>query len=313
MDSSTIKISKRAFSVLWLVALSTYSCFSFSAPDLPIIAVTKIKAPVDDDGFWRRVNTKSANFQVMLETQLTRVGRFKVMERNRVDEVLGEQGLNNEFGDGQTAGGGFNVNGVDYLVYGSITKFGQKQKRMNTGSFSSASLITEFEADIKLVDASTGEVRKAETASVSLQTAGGVSTGGFTSVNAEADPLSDAQRIAAKKVAGIIATSIFPIEILRGGTTIYLNYGNAILDEGDKLTVFRPGEELIDEASGLNLGTEEEKIGEIEITESTDKFSKAVLLSGDGPSKGDLARISSKGSERKGSTGKPGEKRGKKI
>lgn len=313
MKLAALKLIKMSLSILWFTALTLNATSSLAAPDLPIIAVTKIKAPVDDDGFWRRVNTKSANFQVMLETQLTRVGRFQVMERNRVDEVLGEQGLNNEFGDGQTAGGGFNVSGVDYLVYGSITKFGQKQKRMQTGSFSSASLITEFEADIKLVDASTGEVRKAETASVSLQTAGGVSTGGFTSVNAEADPLSDAQRIAAKKVAGIIATSIFPIEIIRGGATIYLNYGNAILDAGDKLTVFRPGEELIDEATGLNLGSEEEKIGEIEITESTDKFSKAVLLSGDGPSKGDLARVSSKGSERKGSTGKPGAKRGKKI
>ena len=313
MKLAALKLIKMSLSTLWFTALTLNATSSLAAPDLPIIAVTKIKAPVDDDGFWRRVNTKSANFQVMLETQLTRVGRFQVMERNRVDEVLGEQGLNNEFGDGQTAGGGFNVSGVDYLVYGSITKFGQKEKRMQTGSFSSASLITEFEADIKLVDASTGEVRKAETASVSLQTAGGVSTGGFTSVNAEADPLSDAQRIAAKKVAGIIATSIFPIEIIRGGATIYLNYGNAILDAGDKLTVFRPGEELIDEATGLNLGSEEEKIGEIEITESTDKFSKAVLLSGDGPSKGDLARVSSKGSERKGSTGKPGAKRGKKI
>ena len=143
-----------------------------AAPDLPIIGITKIKAPVDDNGFYTRVNTKADNFQTMLETQLIRTQRFMVMERNRVDEILAEQGLNNEFGDAQTAQGGFNVGGVDYLVYGAITKFGQTKKVMATGGFSAAQVITEFVADIKVVDASTGEIRKAETAEVELKTAG---------------------------------------------------------------------------------------------------------------------------------------------
>ena len=77
----------------------------------------------------------------MLETQMTQVGRFKIIERNRVDEILGEQGLNNEFGDGSTAGGGFNVAGVDYLVYGAITKLGQRKSAIGTGNFVSAALI----------------------------------------------------------------------------------------------------------------------------------------------------------------------------
>ncbi len=77
-----------------------------------------------DDTHWRsRVNTKSQNFQTMLETQLTKVGRFKIIERNRIDEILGEQGLMNAVGDAATAGGvgDLNVGGVDYLVYGAIT------------------------------------------------------------------------------------------------------------------------------------------------------------------------------------------------
>ena len=178
--------------------------------------------------------------------------------------------------------GGFNVGGVDYLVYGAITKFGQTQKVMATGGFSTVQVLTEFVADIKLVDASTGEIRKAETAEVSLKTAGAVSTGDFASGNANADPLSDAQRAAAKKVAAIIATGVFPLEVVRGGETIYLNYGDAILDEGDLLTVFRPGEELIDEATGINLGSEEALVGSIKVTETTGSFSKGSLISGRG-------------------------------
>ena len=85
---------------------------SAAEPNLPIIGVTEIKAPVDDS-YWRtRVNTKSENFQTMLETQLTMVGRFRIIERNRIDEILSEQGLNNAVGDGMTASGGYNVGGV---------------------------------------------------------------------------------------------------------------------------------------------------------------------------------------------------------
>ena len=283
------------------------------AQDLPIVGITKIKAPVDDPGFYTRVNTKANNFETMLETQLIRTQRFKVMERNRVDEILAEQGLNNEFGDASTAGGGFNVGGVDYLVYGAITKFGQTEKVMATGGFSTAQLITEFVADIKVVDASTGEIRRAETAEVELKTAGAVATGDFVSGNADADPLSDAQRVAAKKVAGIIATSIFPMEVVKGGDTIYVNYGDAILDEGDLLAVFRPGEELIDEATGINLGSEETVVGTIQVTEATPNFSKATLKSGSVPERGDLVRLEQKASSAAASQGQAGQKRGRKI
>jgi curli biogenesis system outer membrane secretion channel CsgG len=284
-----------------------------AAPDLPIIGITKIKAPVDDNGFYTRVNSKADNFQAMLETQLIKTQRFTVMERNRVDEILAEQGLNNEFGNAQTAQGGFNVGGVDYLVYGAITKFGQTEKVMATGGFSTAQLITEFAADIKVVDASTGEIRKAETAEVELKTAGAVSTGDFASGDADADPLSDVQRAAAKKVAAIIATDIFPLEVVKGGETIYLNYGDAILDTGDVLTVFRSGEELIDEATGINLGSEETVIGSIKVTEATGSFSKAALISGVEPERGDLARIDKKSSDASSSQGQAGEKLGRKI
>lgn len=284
-----------------------------AAPDLPIIGITEIKAPVEDDGFYAVANTKADNFQTMLETQLVLTQRFTVMERNRVDEVLAEQGLNNKFGDSQTAQGGFNVGGVDYLVYGAITKFGQAKKVMATGGFSTAQVITEFAADIKVVDASTGEIRKAETAEVELKTAGAVSTGDFVSGDADADQLSNAQRVAAKKVAAIIATGIFPLEVVKGGDTIYLNYGDAILDKGDVLTVFRVGEALIDEATGINLGSEETVIASIKVTETTGNFSKASLISGAGPERGDLARIERKSSDASSSQGQGGEKRGRKI
>jgi len=293
------------------------SCWLVTAPtlavsqDLPVVGISTIKETVND---YSR-NAKGANFQAMLETQMAKVGRFKIMERARVDEILAEQGLNNEVGDGRTANGGFNVAGVDYLVYGSITKLGQRKSGMATGQFATASLITEMAVDIKVVDASTGEIRRAETAEAMVKSAGGMATGSFATAKGSSDPLADVQRMAAKKVASLIATSIFPIEVVKGGSVIYLNYGSSILDQGDILAVFQPGEELIDEATGLNLGAEEIYLGKLEVTSTTDKFSKAKVLEGDSPAKGDLVRILEKAPEAGSSSNRraPVEKRGRKI
>jgi len=298
-----------------LIAFGLPSAASL-AQTLPVVGVTQIRAPVNDNGLFTRVNTKANNFETMLQTQLIQTNRFRVIERSRVDEILGEQGLNNSFGDGVTASGGFNVEGVDYLIYGAVTKFGQTEKVMGTGNFAQVTLTTEFEADIKVVEASTGAIRKAEVASVKLQTAGGIATGNFVTADAVGDPLSDAQRIAAKKVAAIIATSIFPVEVLRvdGAGVIYLNYGKAILSEGDKIEIYRPGEALVDEATGLNLGSEEELIASARITSVSDQFSKAKLLRGVAPARGDQARISRNASESNPMNGKPAtEKRGRTI
>jgi len=293
-----------------LIALLAIISNTTLAQDLPIIGISTIKETVND----RYRNAKGENFQAMLETQMAKVGRFKIMERARVDEILAEQGLNNEVGDGQTAGGGFNVAGVDYLVYGTVTKLGQRKSGMATGQFATASLITEMSVDIKVVDASTGEIRKAETADAMIKSAGGMSTGQFATINGSGDPLSDVQRMAAKKVASLIATSIFPIEVIKPGSVVYLNYGSSILDAGDILDIYEPGEELIDEATGLNLGSEEIYLGRLEVTQSTEKFSKAKLIEGEPPQKGALARINTKASETAGSRGKVStEKRGRKI
>ena len=273
---------------LLLIIAMVFSGLIFSQ-NLPIIAVTEIQSSVDSK-YWRDYkNSKSNNFQNMLETQLVKVGRFKIMERNRIDEVLSEQALQGEF-----SGSGTNMamGAVDYIVYGSVTKFGKKEKVIQTNKFSSVKIITEFGIDLKVVSALDGEVRRAEAVNVVLETASGMSTGKVSTGDAAADPLSDVQRRAAKKVAAAIAESIFPIGVITfRDNEAYLNYGEAILTVGDRLKVIEPGEELIDEATGLNLGATETVIGTVEVTEALEKFSKAKVIRGGNPGKGMQARI----------------------
>ena len=284
------KLSKKIF-IFFSFLLSSFLIVS---ADLPIIGITEITSGVDEKSYYEYKNSKSANFQVMLETQMQKVGRFTIMERNRVDEVLAEQGLQGEFSD---SGASMNLGAIDYLVYGSITKFGSKKKTISTGKFSTVKVISEFGVDIKVVDASTGEVRKAENVEVSMTTGSGMATKGVTTGDAAADPLSDVQRRAAKKVAAAISESIFPIEVItfredaNASCCAYVNYGDALLTVGDRLKIIEKGESLIDEATGLDLGSTEKTIGVVEITESLEKFSKAKIISGGTPGKGQLARI----------------------
>ena len=277
------------------------------AADLPIIGITEITSGVDSKNYREYKNSKAGNFQTMLETQMVKVGRFKIMERNRLDQVLSEQGLQGEFSDAGTV---MKLGAVDYLVYGSITKFGSKKKEISTGKFATVKVIAEFGIDLKVVDATTGEIRKAETIEVSMETASGMATKSIQTGDAAADPLSDVQRRAAKQVAAAIAASIFPIEVItfredsNQSCCAYLNYGDAVLSVGDRLKIIVKGEALIDETTGLDLGSTEKTIGTVEVTESLEKFSKAKVLTGDIPAKGQLARIikDKTGSKNKGNT-----------
>lgn len=281
------------YSKYLIISLFSFSANGFTA-DLPIIGITEITSGVDTKNYYEYKNSKAGNFQTMLETQMVKVGRFKIMERNRLDQVLSEQGLQGEFSDAGTA---MKLGAVDYLVYGSITKFGSKKKEISTGKFATVKVIAEFGIDLKVVDALNGEIVRAESIEVSMETASGMATKGIQTGDAAADPLSDVQRRAAKQVAAAISEGIFPIEVItfredtEATCCAYLNYGEAILSIGDKLKIVVRGESLIDEATGLDLGSTEKTIGTVEVTEALEKFSKAKVLTGDIPGKGQLARI----------------------
>ena len=285
---------KNRISYSCIVILSLILSGKVFAADLPVIGITEITSGVDVRNYREYKNSKAGNFQTMLETQMVKVGRFKIMERNRLDEVLSEQGLQGEFSDAGTV---MNVGAVDYLVYGSITKFGTKKKEIATKSFATVKVIAEFGIDLKVVDATTGEIRRAETIDVSVETGSGMATKGIQTGDSLADPLSDVQRKAAKQVAAAISESIFPIEVItfredsNQSCCAYLNYGSALLSLGDRLKVVTLGEALIDETTGLDLGSTEKTVGVVEVTEALEKFSKAKIVSGETPAKGQIARI----------------------
>ena len=72
-----------------------------------------------------------------------------------MDDLLGEQALSAgglTQGSGQIGG----LSGIDYLVYGSITKLGTKSDAVAIGGFAGGGQKAEMSVDIRIVDTSTG-------------------------------------------------------------------------------------------------------------------------------------------------------------
>lgn len=290
----TLKSLRSMLARLACLLTVTVLSSSLTAADLPIVAVSKFTSTVDSPYFRRYSASNPQNFEVMIETQLMKIGRFKVYERNRLDQILTEQGIQESLsGNGMI----MKVDGVDYLLYGSITDYSSEIKEIRTGSFASRKLITQFGVDVKIADARTSELRRAETVTVRVESANAIATGGFSQGEIAGDGLVEAQRKAAKIVASLLTESIFPISVVDvADGSVYINYGDSILSVGDELRIVKQGRQLVDPQSGKVLGATETLVGRVRIKEVTGDFSIGEMVSGSEPKAGDIARLDVKAS-----------------
>lgn len=222
-------------------------------------------------------------FQAMIETQLVKSNKFKIIERSRLAEILKEKGLGSvglTTGSNNTLSG---IEGVDYLVYGTITKLGQASSGTSVAGISVGGTTIEMSVDLRVIDAHTGEIVRAETVGEQVKSGGrmsGLGLGGFG--RRAADPLADVQRLNAQSITAAIATAIYPIKVIakQADGSIVVNYGDSILNVGDTLRIFKLGETFKDPDTGKVLGSEETEVGVLRVTEATAAFSKATLVSG---------------------------------
>ncbi len=249
-----------------------------SQENLPIVAVSQFEQTFQNDRYMRAAANPD-NYEAMLETQLIKVGRFRVYERNKLEQVLREQGLQESLSGNNTQ---IKIDGVDYLVYGAITDMSSEAKEFTTGGFATIKVTNRFGVDIKIVDALSGEIRRAESIVAVVETGSGVATKGFSNVEVDGNGLVEAQRIVAKRSAALLAESIFPIRVVDiYNDEIYLNYGDSILSVGDRLKVIQEGREIIDQDTGLSLGSRQKTLGEIEIISTEANLSIAKITKED--------------------------------
>ena len=299
-------LSKSAISTVAVAALviTTHA----SAQNKPVVAIGPLDVAAQNiscEGWDRSVydcnRDLAEGFGKMLGTAIQKTGKVTLMERQELEAVLVEQGLG-EIGLTDAGGQLGGLTGVDYYLYGSITRFGAKQSGFSVsgrsgvgglvnrrargllgGGASKTSVETEMGVDLKLTDVSTGEIVLADAVSASVKQGSGFSVGGIQKAQASADPFADVQEVVAAKIAEAIVTSRIPIKVIQvqADGTLILNYGDVFFATGDRLAAFSVGESFVDPDTGEVLGSEETEIGVIEITRAEPRFSRARVLTGD--------------------------------
>ncbi|EGG30189.1 hypothetical protein IMCC3088_892 [Aequoribacter fuscus] len=263
------------------IALLVFVFFApvvFSQGNKPIVAVGTF------DSSFRDYDTR--NIQTAIETALSKTGKFMLMERGRLDQLLTEQNMSMEGlvdGGAQSLGG---FGGVDYLIYGRVTQLGLEAKNLLIMSECRAKL----GLDVRVVDVMTGEIRLSE----NITKEDGVNTSDSESnpcrgIGIEAfDNLSAA---ASRGLAESLTQNLFPVKIAKASDDeVYLNYGEGFLKKDEILKVVTLGEGFVDPDTGEVLGAEEELIGLVKVYSLKPNFSKARIIMQNAPmSAGDVA------------------------
>ena len=244
----------------------------------------------------------SSKITSIFSTELFKSKKFSVIEQDAIADLIKEGDLSpsNLLKISRA--------GVQILITGGITDYGVKKDASHTqvGQFgnSKVTYTAKVTMDVKLRDASTGEILYAGNASSGDVTQTNKSTqfGGIGSSSGSFDQtmLDEATRKAIKNCISILATEIKKIKwtgsivkVEDDNSTIYFKPGsNDGVQVGMEFKVYNKGEQIIDPDLGTVLSSTEKFIGKIKVTNDMagGKVAKCQIIEGSGFNKGDIVR-----------------------
>ena len=244
----------------------------------------------------------------MLATALVKSGKFSVIERQDLDNVLTEQKLG-ESGlvTPETAPKVGQLLGAELFVVGAVTEFGTKESSIGGGISLFGGGVKTKKAravvDVRLINTSTGEIIASESEEGTESSTGvDVRYSDINFDNSSSWDNTDIGKATREAVNGVVKLITENMEkIPWSGKIIKVNADGTVLmkpgSEGNvktgmELFVFRKGEEIKDPDTGLSLGAEETKLGRIKTTEDMlrGKAMKASVLEGKDFKVGDIVR-----------------------
>lgn len=215
--------------------------------------------------------------------------KFSVIEREKLDMVLKEQGLATSGAlDQQTAAKVGKVLGIKYIITGGIDKFAINTTKGGFGGIGGSYTKAEATINMRLIDTTTAERVVAVSADGDVKKGGGFAKGASLSREDEWGIASEAVEKAAQNVVAQFAASKALADLNAGGvmaggegkiikvegTKAWINMGQASgIKVGDKFTVVAVGEELRDPDTGQVLGADEKTTGEGVVAEVADRYS----------------------------------------
>ncbi|MBD3232824.1 MAG: hypothetical protein GF315_03775 [candidate division Zixibacteria bacterium] len=243
----------------------------------------------------------------MLTTEMVKSGKYIVIERQQLNAIMQEQQLGMTGAvTPQTAVEVGKLLGVELAVFGVVSEFGQKKsqtggalkkKHFGIGLDKSTARVA---IDVRIVETETGQILAADNV-VGEEKKTGLALETYDISFADKSKFD--QTMVGKATRKAIEQIISKVDAQLNKTpwsskvlkvsdgTIYVKDGSNVgLVVGNVFQVYHPGEELIDPDLGISLGSEEKRIGEIQIIDVQEKFSKAIARSGSGFAAGDIIR-----------------------
>mgnify|MGYP001547767951 CR=1 FL=1 len=255
--------------------------------------------------------------EAILTDSMLHTGRFRMVERQEVDETIKEQdfGASGRVSKPSAAKIG-KILGAEYLIKAVITEYdpnfkgstldiggiigllaggSKKASKVSSAGFKRKTNNGLVAMNFRIIDATTSEVLYSKQVK-SICSASGYSIGGGLAGNRGALGglySSYAKTPIGQALIGAINKGIFEIvkqvgtarvqgEVIKvAGNKVYVNLGSGTVKKGDSMTLVALGEDLIDPKTGLSLGAEEEEIGRIRVTKVRDKFSIAKAIDAD--------------------------------
>lgn len=257
----------------------------------------------------------------MLTTSLVNSNQFIVIERARLDAVLGEQELKASGMTTQKSGPKLGaLSGAQLMIFGTVTEFSTDDKGggMSLGlakALGAGSLPFELGAanesssgkvamDIRIVDASTGEVLESHTVSEAIEDSAFGLSGGYSGISLGGDqfektPLGEASRGTINKaVAKIVEAAArrpwHGLVVAMSGGNVVINAGSRTgLKQGDMFMIESKGETFTDPSTGQVLGSSREPIGALQLHTVQEKLSFGSFnpMGSTQPKRGDLVKM----------------------
>jgi len=208
----------------------------------------------------------------ILVTELTKSGKFIVVERDRMEKIMQEQKFQGQgMTDPQTVAEVGRFLGLEAVVLGAVSQFGVKTEGSDYLISQTKKQVADVTVDIRLVDVQSGQVLMADSGKGQAKSKKGSFLGMGTKGGYDETIEGEALRAAIVQFVINIDSQLNkkPWSCMiadASGEEVYLNAGqDSGLKAGLKLDCFSQGAEIRDPRSNLVIGHREDYIGVVEV------------------------------------------------
>jgi curli biogenesis system outer membrane secretion channel CsgG len=255
----------------------------------------------------------------MMISELLKSGRFIVVERKALDDVLAEQNLQATAANPETQTQAGRLVGAQFLIRPEITEFSYGDQASTQGGAvrspvniplvgrprvggGRAKITAKLVLDSRIIEVETAQIMTSVKSEASAEQSMnnfdlGTAVFDYNNANFEKTPLGEATRAAVAQAVQNLVTELGNkpwqgrVVTVNAGN-IYVNAGQGSgINPGDLLEIFRGGEKLVDPETGVSLGVIESKVGRMRVVSLQEKVLVAQPLDGATAQRGDIVRF----------------------